>query len=327
MFWSEVPRIYRGTGEVRVLLAGVRLSHGLNWPMGRWPYLIRLSLTASLAALALAASASPAAASVTIGQVSDPNSGPDDYCTVGYDWVQPTVNSGNSFVVPTIPGIASLTVSSWTTWGGPEPDEQMTMKMFRAVPGQTDRYQVVGHAGPRTVSPGGTAGNTFPANIPVKPGDLLGLHATTRDWCLFIAPGEENFYYLGDLADNASAAFTSYTLGFRLNIQAVVSPTNAFSIVGTQRNKKKGTATLTVNVPNPGELTGSGKGVKVAGAAVIGKTVTAPGNVKLTIKAKGKKKQKLNETGKAKVNPKITYTPTGGDPSTQSRKLKLKKEL
>jgi hypothetical protein len=286
----------------------------------------RVGVAACLAAVSLAASASPAAASVTIGQVSDPYSGPDDYCTVGYDWVQPTVNSGPSFVVPAIPGIASLAVTSWTTWGGPEPNEQMTMKVFRAVPGQTNRYQAVGHAGPQTVSPGGTAGNTFPANIPVKPGDLLGLHATTRDWCLFTAPGETNFYYLGDLADNVSAAFTSYSAGFRLNIQAVVSPTNAFSIVGTRRNKKKGTARLTATVPNPGELTASGKGVKASGAAAISKAVNA-GQAKLTIGAKGKKLKTLNETGKVKLSVAITYTPTGGDPSTQSIKVKLKKKL
>jgi hypothetical protein len=79
-----------------------------------------------------------------------------------------------------------------------------------------------------------------------------------------------------------------------------------------------------VNVPNPGELTASGKGVNAAGAAVISKAVTA-GTASLLIKAKGKKKRKLNENGKVKVNPTITYTPTGGDPSTQSRKLKLKK--
>ena len=82
-----------------------------------------------------------------------------------------------------------------------------------------------------------------------------------------------------------------------------------------------------MSVPNPGELTGSGKGVKVASAARISKTVSAPGEVKLTIKAKGKKKGTLNETGKVKLRPKITYTPTGGDPSTQSVKVKLKKNL
>jgi hypothetical protein len=76
---------------------------------------------------------------------------------------------------------------------------------------------------------------------------------------------------------------------------------------------------------DPGELTGSGKDVKVAGAAVISKAVTAPGDVKLTIRAKGKKLRKLNDTGKVNVTPKITYTPTGGDPSAQSKKLKLKK--
>ncbi len=60
---------------------------------------------------------------------------------------------------------------------------------------------------------------------------------------------------------------------------------------------------------------------------VISKTVTAPGKVKLTIRAKGKKQKTLNETGKVQVKPKITFTPTGGDASTQSVKVKLKKTL
>ena len=47
--------------------------------------------------------------------------------------------------------------------------------------------------------------------------------------------------------------------------------------------------------------------------------------MELTIRAKGKKKLKLNDTGKVKVKPKITYTPTGGAPNTQSRKVKLRK--
>ena len=33
------------------------------------------------------------------------------------------------------------------------------------------------------------------------------------------------------------------------------------------------------------------------------------------------------ETGKVKVKPKVTHTPTGGDPSTRSIKVKLKKRL
>ena len=75
-------------------------------------------------------------------------------------------------------------------------------------------------------------------------------------------------------------------------------------------------------------MTGSGNGVKASstGRAVISKSVGA-GPAQLLIKAKGKKKRKLNETGKVKLNVAVTYAPTGGDPSTQSVKVKLKKTL
>ena len=103
-----------------------------------------------------------------------------------------------------------------------------------------------------------------------------------------------------------------------------VKPSNAFTLGGIQRNKKKGTASLTVSVPYAGDLALSGNGVKTAGATQA-VAVTAPGNVNLPIKAQGKKRKKLNERGKVRVTPNITYTPTGGDPSTQSRTLNLRK--
>lgn len=198
------------------------------------------------------------------------------------------------------------------------------MKIFRKL-GDPPRFQVVGHAGPQTRTPGGVAGNTFPANIRVRPGDLLGLHTVTATPCAFKDPGGRPAVFSGDLADGEAAEFELGT-EFDLDLQAVFVPDSTFSLDGIARNKQKGTATLTVNVPNPGELTGSGKDVKVAGAAVITQTVTAPGEVKLTIRAKGKKKRKLSKTGMVTVKPRITYTPTGGDPSTQSRKLRLKKK-
>ena len=55
--------------------------------------------------------------------------------------------------------------------------------------------------------------------------------------------------------------------------------------------------------------------------------VPAPGTVPLLIKAEGKKKKKLNQKGKVKLEPNITYTPSGGSAATQSTKLKLKKNL
>jgi hypothetical protein len=273
-----------------------------------------LSLGA-LAALSLTIGASPAGASVTIGQLAEPNAG---NCDAGVDFVQLGVSSGNQYVVP-----GHGTITSWTV--EPAGDRgTLTMKIFRKL-GDPPRFQVVGHAGPQTRTLGGVAGNTFPANVRVRPGDLLGLHTVTATPCAFKDPGGRPAVFSGDLADGEAAEF-ELGVEFDLDIQAVFVPDNTFILGGTTRNKKRGTATLTVNIPNPGELTGSGKDVKVAGTAVISKTVTAPGDVKLTIRAKGKKKRKLNDTGKVKVNPKITYTPTGGDPSTQSKNLKLKKK-
>jgi hypothetical protein len=111
-----------------------------------------------------------------------------------------------------------------------------------------------------------------------------------------------------------------------VNVAAVFEPTNTFTFGRTARNKKKGTATLPVNVPNPGELVLSGNGLKPAGARTS-VAVAAPGAVNLLIKARGKKKRKLNETGKVKLAPTISFTPTGGALSTQSTKLKLRKKL
>jgi hypothetical protein len=73
-----------------------------------------------------------------------------------------------------------------------------------------------------------------------------------------------------------------------------------------------------VNVPNPGELTASGDGVSAAsaGQAVTAKAIGA-GPAQLLIKAKGKKKRKLNDTGKVKLKVIITYTPQNGNPASQ----------
>jgi hypothetical protein len=97
-----------------------------------------------------------------------------------------------------------------------------------------------------------------------------------------------------------------------------------FSIASVTRNKKKGTATIVVEAPQPGTLTLSGKGLKaktVDHAGLIG-----PETVKVT--TKGKTKRKLKEKGKRKVNAQITFTPdaVGADASAAQQKLKLKRK-
>jgi hypothetical protein len=253
---------------------------------------------------------------VTVGQIA-PDANAPRMCASPFDRVQPTVTGGSSYVMP-----ANGIITSWSTSISADGGGQLKLKIFRQVAGSI--YMAVGHDGPRDLTL--SAVNTFATSVPVRVGDLLGLNSFTgTPDCSFLLTGESYLRVPGDLADGESAAFGDPTVDRRLNVSAVLDPSNTLAFGRVVRNKKKGTATITVTVPNPGELTGSGKGVKVASTAVISKTVTAPGNVKLTIKAKGKKKRRLNETGKVKVKPKITYTPTGGDPRTQSRRLKLKK--
>ena len=297
---------------------------------GRRRSLKRFAVAASLAALWLIASSSPAAASVTIGRL-DP--APSISCAgTTLDLIEPTVNSGTGYVVPSIPSVSALMISSWSHNGAPAAGTltavgPLTLKVFRKV-ADPATYQVVGHE-TRGLIPNTL--NTFQARLPVQPGDVIGTNTAqpASSACTFSDPGETymNGPSPSNLADGESAAFVPGASGRSLNVSAVVSPSNLFSLGKTTLNKKKGTATLTATVPNPGELTGSGDSASVASAAVISKTVSAPGDVQLLIKAKGKKKKKLNQKGKVKLDVAITYAPTGGDPATQSITVKLKKKL
>jgi hypothetical protein len=276
---------------------------------------IRLAaLLMSVAGLALCVSPSQSTASVTIGQTATPA-----VCTGSFDRLQPTVTSGNTYVMP-----AAGTITSWSTQaiagGG-----ALGMKVFRPLGGA--RYLVVGHEGHNDLT--GGVMNTFAANVAVKAGDVLGTFTPPNPndpGCAFSVPGETFLGRPQNLPDGGEGDFAQAN-GFRMNISAVLDPTNTFTLGKPTLNKKRGTATLTVNVPNPGELTGSGNGGEVASAGAATSMAVPTGSATLLIKAKGKKKRKLNETGKVKLNIAVTYTPTGGDPSTQSVKVKLKKKL
>jgi hypothetical protein len=278
----------------------------------------RFLAVASLAATALITAPS-AGAAVTIGQTGTP-----DVACSQFDRLQPTVLSGTSYVVPST--VASGTITSWTAQGGATPT-QMGMKVFRSVGGAT--YQAVGHDGPRAIT--ANALNRFSTNVAVKAGDILGdfTTATTDPVCTFAATGETYLRFAGNLSDGSQASFDVFAGDRRLNVTAVIEPTNTLTIGAVTRNKKNGTATVAVTVPNPGTLGLSGGGAKaqVASGPVAGKAVSAPGTVQLRVKASGKKKTRLRTTGKVKVNPTITFTPTGGTASSQTVQIKLKKKI
>jgi hypothetical protein len=258
------------------------------------------------------------AAAVTIGQL-EPDQPPDESCeTSSYDLLQPEVTSGNGYVVPSTGGITSWTVTSWSTNNRGAVGETMALKMFRKV-GEPDVYKVIGREGPHSLASGV---NTFAANIQVQSGDVLGAHHGPGD-CAFAAPGRIGFIQDSDLPVGGQGAFTLQA-SFRVNEAAEIVPTSSFTL-GKVKAKKNGTATLQAALPNPGNLTVSGKGVKGSASAVSAKRVNA-GTVKLVIRAKGKNKRKLVQNGKVTVKPKITYTPTGGTSVTQKKKVKLRRK-
>lgn len=102
----------------------------------------------------------------------------------------------------------------------------------------------------------------------------------------------------------------------------LVKARNNFTIGKLKRNRRKGTATLTIAIPEPGTIVASGKGVKKA-------TVRAAkgGAVKVPLKAVGGSLKRLKAKGRLKAKLRIAYSPVGGDTSIQRHSVTLQKKL
>jgi len=97
------------------------------------------------------------------------------------------------------------------------------------------------------------------------------------------------------------------------------SPPPVVLEIGKPMPEKNGTAILAVTVSGSGTVSVKGKGIVQTTVKVKGK-----GKVKLSIKPTMKIKKELAKTGKATVTAKVTFTPTGGTPHTQSKTLTLR---
>jgi hypothetical protein len=154
----------------------------------------------------------------------------------------------------------------------------------------------------------GTAAPDEPNDAPL--GIFSGSDAN-GDWGLFV---------VGDTDGNTGSIAGGWTLQ--------ITTSGKFGLGKLKKNKKKGTAKLTVDVPGPGTVSLGGKGVKAqrprSGERITAaKAVTEAGTVTFPIKAKGKKKSKLNSTGKVKLKVNVTYTPAGGAADTETKPVKL----
>lgn len=275
------------------------------------------------AAAALVLTAPAAQAAVTVGTL-DP--APSATCSGGpFDLVQQSPNV--SYVIPD--GIASPLITSWSTNAASGGGQQLALKVFERI-ADPEVFRQVAHDGPRAII-GGTV-NTFATDLPVQAGEFLGLGfqaGTAPNDCVF-GSTIGDWTRIGFMNDGETSAAGEFHAQVGLvNVSAVIEPSHHFTIGPTKRNRKRGTATIEVTVPGPGSLALSGNGVRAQQASRRGplaaKTVDAAGLVKLPVKAKGRKRARLDQAGRVRVRISITYTPTGGSPETQKRKLKLRR--
>jgi predicted lipoprotein with Yx(FWY)xxD motif len=198
--------------------------------------LVRAAVLA--AAILLLTAAQAMTATTTIGQLApttNPQYVPPYYyydppqalCSTPEDLLQPSVSSGLAYVVPA----NGETITSWSTTASSGSGQEMTMKVFREKSAGT--YEVVGHDGPESLTPGSTGTSTtgvvstFPASIPVQPGDVIGLFSnnanSVNSACMFPVGGS-SYLHSGSstgLSDTESTAFSSAP-GYRLNVRATV---------------------------------------------------------------------------------------------------------
>jgi hypothetical protein len=175
-----------------------------------------------------------------------------------------------------------------------------------------------------------------------KPGSALT--CTPGTWApdliesfLYRAPQSASLQWLKDGQPIAGATSTTLKAGAVGNYTCQSTATNhagstsqtstpvgIFKLGKVKLNKKKGTATVSVQVPGAGTATISGK--KVAKQKKT-RSASSPATLKLVVKAKGKAKKALTKKGKAKVKASIVFTPLGGSSGTQTKTLTLKKKL
>jgi hypothetical protein len=73
-------------------------------------------------------------------------------------------------------------------------------------------------------------------------------------------------------------------------------------------------------VPGPGEL----RLKKTKRVRKATEQALEAGKARLKVRPRPKAKSKLADRGKVKVSADVTFTPTGGEPNTESKKVKLK---
>jgi hypothetical protein len=93
---------------------------------------------------------------------------------------------------------------------------------------------------------------------------------------------------------------------------------NSFQLGRLHLNRKRGTATLAVAVPGPGE-------VSLTGAQPRSRYAAGAGTVSLKIVPRSAKRRLLRRNGSLRLRLTVTFTPDGGTANSRSLTVRLQK--
>lgn len=281
----------------------------------------RLPLGVALSFLAVAvATLAPASSSASITFGSDLENEPavdsstclsSPPCTHVLSGVRP----GNDFPVasPTDGVVVSFGIKSSAA-------DTVTFRLARLIDGGASATGA--GTGPTVTlpSPGKHSFSALGLDVRVQAGDYVGVDTSALSAvgnpCVIGAT--ERRQYSPTLVDGGAFTTPDYTQTCELLVNAKVRPSNEFTIEKVKRNKQRGTATLAVDLPGPGRLTLSGKGIKRAT-----EDAAEAGSARLSVKPRRKTKRRLANRGKAKVTAEVTFDPEGGRSATDSERIKL----
>jgi hypothetical protein len=170
---------------------------------------------------------------------------------------------------------------------------------------------------------------SFPASLPIKAGDFVGIDtSSTRASAALPTCGNPPnsggyFTYHPVLTNGGPFQPLDANSTCELLVQATIQPSSVFGFNPKQVYKvsKKFKIVLPIELPGPGGIKVSGKGLA---RAPVKRTVSEAGTAKLSLKLAAKKLRRLEVKGKGGLKVTVTFTPVGGDPGTQTFKLKLK---
>ena len=228
-------------------------------------------------------------------------------------------------------GISSPVDGMITTWriGAGSSSGPAALRVVRPLAGG---LYTSGGAAPQ-VTPAVNATSTYAVQLPIQRGDLIGVDCCGAGATFFTASTPQTArldFEPGPLAAGPGTAPIDSD-NFEVLVNADIEPTSAFT-VNRVRRKKGGAISVTVQLPNPGTLAAGDPHDYALGAPGVkplllkpGVADVSPGSVTVTTRPTQRARDFLARRGRLKIRVKVLFTPTGGLPSGQTRKIKLKR--